>query len=74
MSQALKTSLFQEALNAIDALSLDDQVALIDVLNNRLKLRQRQQVVKEVREVQQEYREGKFKSGSVDDFLAELDN
>jgi hypothetical protein len=74
MGQALKTSLFQEALNAIDALSLDDQVALIDVLNNRLKLRQRQQVVKEVREVQQEYREGKFKSGSVDDFLAELDS
>lgn len=74
MSQALKTSLFQEALNAIDALSLDDQAALIDVLNNRLKLRQRQQVVREVREVQQEYREGKFKSGSVDDFLAELDN
>ncbi len=74
MSQALKTSLFQEALNAIDALSLDDQVALIDVLNNRLKLRQHQQVVREVREVQQEYREGKFKSGSVDDFLAELDS
>lgn len=74
MSQALKTSLFQEALNAIDALSLDDQAALIDVLNNRLKLRQRQQVIKEVREVQQEYREGKFKSGSVDDFLAELDS
>ena len=74
MSQALKTSLFQESLSAIDALSLDDQVALIDVLNNRLKLRQRQQVVKEVREVQQEYREGKFKSGSVDDFLAELDS
>jgi hypothetical protein len=74
MSQALKTSLFQDALTAIDALSLDDQVALIDVLNNRLKLRQRQQVVREVREVQQEYREGKFKSGSVDDFLAELDS
>lgn len=74
MSQALKISLFQEALNAVDALSLDDQAALIDVLNNRLKLRQRQQVVKEVREVQQEYREGKFKSGSVDDFLAELDS
>jgi len=74
MSQALKTSLFQEALNAIDVLSLDDQAALIDVLNNRLKLRQRQQIVQEVREVQQEYREGKFKSGSVDDFLAELDN
>jgi hypothetical protein len=50
MRQALKTSLFQDALTAIDALSLDNQAALIDVLNNRLKLRQRQQVIKEVRE------------------------
>ena len=74
MSQALKTSLLQEALNAIEALSLDDQAALIDVLHNRLKLPQLQQFVKEVREVQQEYCEGKFKSGSVDDFLAELDS
>jgi len=55
-------------------LYLDDQVALVDVMQNRLKLRQHQQVVQEVREVQQEYREGNFKSGSIDDFLAELDS
>jgi hypothetical protein len=74
MSQALKTSLFQEALNAIEALSLDDQAALVDVLHNRLKLRQRQQVVQEIKEVRQEYRDGKVKFGSVDDFWAELDS
>ena len=28
----------QEALNAIESLSLDDQLALLDVLHNRLKL------------------------------------
>jgi hypothetical protein len=64
---------FQEALNAIESLSLDDQLALLDVLHNRLKLRQRHQIVQEVEEVRQEFMEGKFKSGSVDDFLAELD-
>ena len=64
---------FQEALNAIESLSLDDQLALIDVLHNRLKLRQSHQIVQEVQEVRQEFMEGKFKSGSVDDFLAELD-
>ena len=64
---------FQEALNAVESLSLDDQLALIDVLHNRLKLRQRHQIVQEVQEVRQEFMEGKFKSGSVDDFLAELD-
>lgn len=64
---------FQEALNAIESLSIDDQLALLDVLHNRLKLRQRHQIVQEVQEVRQEFMEGKFKSGSVDDFLAELD-
>ena len=64
---------FQEALNAIESLSLDDQLALLDVLHNRLKLRQRHQIVQKVQEVRQEFMEGKFKSGSVDDFLAELD-
>jgi hypothetical protein len=64
---------FQEALNAIESLSLDDQLALLDVLHNRLKLRQRHQIVREVQEVRQEFMEGKFKSGSVDDFLVELE-
>ena len=74
MSQTLKAALFQEALDAVEALSLDDQIELLSVLNNRLNLRQRQQIVQEVREAQQEYREGKFRSGTVDDFLAELDS
>lgn len=64
---------FQEALNAIESLSIDDQLALLDVLHNRLKLRQRHQIVQEVQEVRQEFMAGKFKSGSVDAFLAELD-
>ena len=74
MSQAAKTSLFQEALNAVEALSVEDRVVLIDIVSNRLKLRQRQQIVQEIKEVQQEYREGKSKFGSVDNFLAELDS
>ncbi|NJL91343.1 MAG: hypothetical protein HC916_17320 [Coleofasciculaceae cyanobacterium SM2_1_6] len=74
MSQNLHTSLFQEALEAVEALSLDDQGELLRVLRKRLNLRQHQQIVEEVREAQQEYREGKFSSGTVDDFLAELDS
>jgi len=64
---------FQEALNAIESLSIDDQLALLDVLHNRLKLRQWHQIVREVQEVRQEFMAGKFKSGSVDDFLVELE-
>lgn len=74
MAQALQASLFQAALEAIEALSLDDQAVLLDVLQNRLKLRHRQQIVAEVQEVQQEYQAEKVTFGSVDDFLLELDS
>ena len=49
MSQTLQTSLFQEALDAVELLSVDDQAILLDVLHNRLKLRHREQAVQEIR-------------------------
>lgn len=74
MSQTLKTSLFQQALEAVEALSLEDQTVLLDTLSHRLNQRQRQQLVEETQEVQEEYQAGKVKFGSVNDFLSELDN
>jgi hypothetical protein len=74
MTQTLKTSLFQQALEAVEALSLEDQAILLDTLSHRLKQRQRQQIVEKIQEVQKEYQAGKVKFGSVNDFLAELDN
>ena len=74
INQVLETLSFQKAIDAVEALSLQDQVVLLNILNNRLKQRQSQQVVQEVKEVQQEYAEGKVKFGSVNDFLAELDS
>ena len=74
VNQVLETPSFQKAIDAVEALSLQDQVVLLDILSNRLKQRQNQQVVQEVKEVRQEYSEGKVKFGSVSDFLAELDS
>jgi ABC-type branched-subunit amino acid transport system ATPase component len=74
MTQTLKTSLFQQALEAVEALSLEDQAILLDTLSHRLNQRQRQQLVEEIQEVQKEYQAGQVKFGSVNDFLAELDN
>jgi hypothetical protein len=68
----IQTSQFQEALNTIEALPLDDQAELLNILHNRLKLRQ--QVIQEVQEVRQEYQEGIVRFGSINDFLLELDD
>jgi hypothetical protein len=69
-----KISLFQQAIDAVEVLSIEDQIALIDVLSHRLQERQRQQLLQETQEAHQEYEEGKVKFGSVADFLSELDN
>lgn len=69
-----QTSLYQKALEAVEALSLEDQKDLIETLNNRFNLRQRQQLLSEIKEVQVEYQSGQVKFGSVSDFLEELDN
>jgi hypothetical protein len=71
---ATPISLYQQALEAVEALSIEDQKELIETLNHRFNLRQRQQLITEVKEVQTEYELGQVKFGSVSDFLEELDN
>ena len=68
-----QTSLYQKALEAVEALSLEDQKDLIATLNNRFNLRQRQQLLVEIQEVQTEYKSGQVKFGSVNDFLEEIE-
>ena len=61
-------------MEAVETLSLEDQKKLIETLNNPLNLRQRQQILAKIQEVQAEYKSGQVKFGSVNDFLEELDN
>ncbi len=66
-------SAFQQVIEAIEALSQPDQEMLLEILHQRLRDRRRQQLVREVAEVRQEYAEGNVQFGTVTDFLAELD-
>lgn len=74
MSKTTQTSQFQQALEAVELLSLEDQAMLLDILQNRLRQQRRNELLKEVAEVRQEYAEGHVKFGSVADFMAELDD
>jgi glycerol kinase len=69
----VKTSIFQQAIDVIEALSLEDQEILIDIIQKRIKEQKRKQLLQDIAEVETEYAEGKVKFGTVDDFLAELD-
>lgn len=67
-------SAFQQAIEAVEALPLEDQQVLLELLQRRLADQQRRALSQEVAEVRQECAEGKVRFGSVSDFLAELDN
>lgn len=74
MSQNTKISQFQQALEAVEALSLEDQSMLLDILHKRLRQQMCNELLKEVAEVRQDYAQGNVKFGSIADFMAELDS
>jgi hypothetical protein len=68
-----QSSTFQQAIEIIETLSLDDQEALLELLQKRLIERRRKVLIREITEVRQEYIQGQAKFGNVAAFMAELD-
>ena len=69
----VKTSAFQQAIETVEKLSLEEQQMLIDTIQKRLHQQRRAILSEEITEIRQEVTEGKVKFGSVDEFLKELD-
>ncbi len=70
---AEQSSTFQKAIETIETLSLNDQEALLELLQKRLIEQRRKILMGEIAEVRQEYSQGQVQFGSVADFMAELD-
>ncbi|NHC33237.1 hypothetical protein [Scytonema millei] len=70
----IKTSKFQQAIETVEALSIDEQAMLLEILQKRLVQQRREQLLQEIAEAEQDYAQGNVKRGSVKDFLAELDD
>ncbi len=74
MSKTTQPSQFQQTLEAVEVLSLEDQAMLLEILQNRLRQQRRNELLQEAEEVRQEHDEGNVKVGSVADVMAELDD
>ncbi len=73
-SETMKTSEFQKVLETVEALPLEEQEILIDIIEKRISQKKRAKLVQEVREAQQDYAEGRVQRGSVADLIAELED
>lgn len=69
---AIKTSKFQQAIKAVEALSIDEQATLLEILHKRLIQQRRERLLQEVTEAEQDYAQGNVKRGSVGDFLTDF--
>ena len=69
-----QTTSFNEILEMIGNLSLDEQDDLINIVRNRQIESRREEIATNIAIAHQEYQEGKVFRGTVDDIIAELNN
>lgn len=63
---------FAEALASVETLPVEDQVALVEVVNKRITAARRQEMVQEIAEARAAYRRGNVKRGSATELMREL--
>ena len=66
-------SKFQEIIDSIEELSLDEQELLVEIISNHLVLRRRSELIAEVAEAREAYKKGEFKQGTVADLMKDLE-
>jgi hypothetical protein len=70
----METATFNDVLNAIERLPLEQQADLIDVVQKRLAERGRHQIAKAAREARAEFVGGKTIPTSVDEIMREIES
>ena len=70
----MSTITFDEVLDAIEHLPVDQQADLIEVMRRRLAERGRPQVIQDVRDARREHAEGKTRSASVEEIMGEIES
>jgi polyphosphate kinase len=65
-------STFAAIVDAADRLSAEEQENLVDLLQNRLRDRHRAELVRDVREAQQEFAEGKCQAVTPAQLMKEI--
>jgi hypothetical protein len=69
-----KTIQFNQILEMIDHLSVDEQDDLINIVQHRQIEKRREEIANNINQARQEYQEGKVFRGTVDEIIAELNS
>ena len=72
MSGASHQLSFQDLIDAVEAMPLDDQSMLVDLINKRIQEKRRADLVAEVREARDAYARGEFKQCTLEDLMKDM--
>jgi hypothetical protein len=67
-----QTAKYSDALASVESLPLEDQTALIEVVNRRIAAARRREMVREITTARADYRSGRVKRGSAAELMREL--
>ncbi len=74
MSGAAQSLSFQDLIDAVESLPLDDQSMLVELINKRITEKRRAELVGEVGEAREAFRKGEVKHGTVEDLMKDLED
>jgi len=67
------TSKFQELIDSIEELSLDEQELLLEIVHKRIIDQKRSKLEERIAEARESYRKGEVRRGTVADLMKVLD-
>lgn len=74
MSGAAESLSFQDLIDAVESLPLDDQSMLVEIINKRIIEKRRAELVAEVKEAQEAFARGEVRRGTVKDLIKDLED
>jgi hypothetical protein len=72
MSGAAQSLSFQDLIDAVESLPLDDQPMLVELINKRITETRRAELVAEVQDARRAFKNGEVKRGTVEDLMKDL--
>jgi hypothetical protein len=63
---------FADIVDKVDALSIDEQETLVDIVNHRLVDHHRKLILEEIEQSREEFRQGLCKEMTVEEFMQEV--
>jgi len=73
MSEVMARPGFQELIESVEALPIEDREMLVEIINKRIIELRRERLVADMKESLEAYKRGDVHMGTVDDLLKDLD-